>query len=153
MLPRCLVFSGLILVLLRPSPDLLQVGRNISVVTDNQLQNATCILCSVDVSGHIPGHVRAFAGNVSVSGWVNGNILVFGGNVSLAAGSVASGSVVIIGGHLLQDPAAKCSQHTVLPPIIFLPVILLICVIMGGLIRLTRRSIRGPIVFPPLPRL
>jgi hypothetical protein len=153
MLPRCLVFSGLFLALLRPSPDALHFGRNLDVPADQQLRSVSCILCSIDVSGQVARHVRAFAGNVSLSGQVNGNILVFGGNVSLAAGSVTGGSVIIIGGHLLQDPAAKCSQHTVLPPVIFLPVILLICVIMGALIRLTRRSIRGPIVFPPLPRL
>jgi hypothetical protein len=84
---------------------------------------------------------------------VGGNVLVLGGNVSLSPGSVIDGSVIIIGGRLLQDPTAKYSGHTVFPPIIFLPVILLILVVIGALIRLTRRSIRGPIVFPPLPRL
>jgi hypothetical protein len=153
MLPRFLAVSGLILVLFRPSPDVLHFGRNIAVLPDQQIRNASCFLCSVDVSGHASGGVRAFAGNVLLSGSVNGNVLVFGGNVSLAGNSVIDGRVIIIGGHLLQDPAAKSTRHTVLPPIIFLPVILLICIIMGTLIRLTRRSIRGPIVFPPLPRL
>jgi hypothetical protein len=153
MLPRYLVFSGLILALLRPSPDVLHFGRNITVLPDQQVRNVSCILCSVDVSGNISGQVRAFAGNVSLSGLVSGNILVFGGNVSLAAGSAASGNVIIVGGRLLQAPTATCSRHTVLPPLIFLPIILLICIIMGALILLTRRSIRGPIVFPPLPRL
>jgi hypothetical protein len=153
MLPRCLVFSGLILALVRPTPDVLQVGRNLTVAADQPLQNVTCVLCSADISGHISGRVRAFAGNVSLGGTVNGSIVVFGGHVQLAAGSVVDGSVIIIGGHLRQDLGAKCDRHTVLPPIIFLPVILLICLVMGALIRLTRRSIRGPIVFPPLPRL
>jgi hypothetical protein len=41
----------------------------------------------------------------------------------------------------------------VFPPIIFLPMILLIFVIIGVLIVLTRRMVRGPVSFPPLPRL
>jgi Na+-transporting NADH:ubiquinone oxidoreductase subunit NqrE len=41
----------------------------------------------------------------------------------------------------------------VFSPIIFLPLILLICAIIGGLIVLTRRMVRGPVAFPPLPRL
>jgi hypothetical protein len=153
MLPRCLVFSGLMLVLLRPAPDVMQFGRNISVTADQQVRNVSCVLCSITVNGQVPGRVRAFAGNVSVSGMVKGNILVFGGNVNLDPGSVIDGNVIIIGGRLQQSPTARSSRHTVLSPIIFLPVILLICVVMGALIRLTRRSIRGPVVFPPLPRL
>jgi hypothetical protein len=31
--------------------------------------------------------------------------------------------------------------------------ILLICAIIGALIVLTRRMVRGPVAFPPLPRL
>jgi hypothetical protein len=153
MLPRCLAFSGLILVLLRPAPDVVQFGRNISVTPDQQVRNVRCFLCSIEVNGHVSGQVRAFAGNVSLRGSVSGNIVVFGGNVNLASGSAVDGSVIIIGGHLQQDPGATSNGHTVLPPIIFLPVILFICLIMGVLILLTRRSIRGPIVFPPLPRL
>jgi hypothetical protein len=41
----------------------------------------------------------------------------------------------------------------VLPPIIFLPLILVIFAIIGGLIVLTRRMVRGPVAYPPLPRL
>lgn len=153
MLPRCLVFSGLILAMLRPAPGVVQVGRNLTVAADQQLHNVTCILCSADVGGHAGGNVRVFAGNVLVNGSVAGNILVFGGNVTLAGTAVVGGRVVIIGGHLQQDSAATCSRHTVFPPIIFLPMIVLICAMIGGLIRLTRRSVEGPIVFPPLPRL
>jgi hypothetical protein len=60
---------------------------------------------------------------------------------------------VVFGGHLHQDPAAVSHTHTVFSPIIFLPLILLICAIIGGLIVLTRRMVRGPVAFPPLPRL
>ncbi len=153
MLPRCLVFSGLILTMFRPAPDVLQVGRNAIVAAGQQVHNVNCVLCSAEISGNAAGKVRVFAGNVFLTGSVNGNILVFGGNVTLSGSAVVGGRVLIIGGHLRQDPAATCSRHTVLPPVIFLPAILLICGMIGGLIRLIRRSVQGPIVFPPLPRL
>jgi hypothetical protein len=61
--------------------------------------------------------------------------------------------VVVFGGRLHQDPAATSPKHTVLSPIIFLPLVLFICAIIGGLIVLTRRMARGPVAYPPLPRL
>ena len=153
MLPRCLVFSGLLLAIVRPSPDVLRVGRNIVVAADQKLHNVSCVLCSADVAGHAEGNVRVFAGNVSLHGLVAGNILVFGGNVTLASTAVVGGKVVIFGGHLQQDPAAICHRRTVLPPVIFLPAIVLLCALIGSLIVLTRHLAQGPIVFPPLPRL
>jgi hypothetical protein len=94
-----------------------------------------------------------FAGNVFLTGSVGGNVLVFGGNVTLTSSARVDGRVVIFGGHLHQDPAAVSRTQTVFAPIIFLPLILLICAIIGSLIVLTRRMVRGPIAFPPLPRL
>ncbi len=71
---------------------------------------------------------------------------------SPAAPTLAAG-IFIFGGHLHQDPSVGDHPHTVLPPIIFLPMILIICIIIGGLIVVARRMVRGPILFPPLPRL
>jgi hypothetical protein len=156
MLPRCFVICTL---LLAPSlagigqPNLLHVGRNILLAPDQEFHNAGCILCSADVEGRATGSVRVFAGNVFLNGSVGGNVLVFGGNVTLTSSSKVDGRVVVFGGHLHQDPAAVSRTRTVLPPIIFLPMILLICAIIGTLIVLTRRMVRGPVAFPPLPRL
>src|ERR1700761_9058039 len=92
MLLQCLVFSGMTLALIQPTPNLFHFGQNITISADQQVQNVTCILCSIDVRSHLPGHVRAFAGNVVLNGTVSGNVLVLGGNVSLGPGAVASGS-------------------------------------------------------------
>jgi hypothetical protein len=158
MLPRCFVVCTL---LLAPSlagfaqslPNLLHVGRNILLAPDKQFRNATCILCSADVEGRATGSVRVFAGNVFLNGAVGDSVLVFGGNVTLTSNAKVDGRVVVFGGHLHQDPAAVSHTRTVLPPIIFLPIILGICILIGGLIVVTRRMVRGPIAFPPLPRL
>ena len=156
MFPRCFVVCTL---LLAPwlagvaQPNLLHLGRNILLPPGQEFHNAGCILCSADVEGHATGSVRVFAGNVFLTGSVGGNVLVFGGNVTLTSSAKVDGRVVIFGGHLHQDPAAVSRTQTVFAPIIFLPLILLICAIIGSLIVLTRRMVRGPVAFPPLPRL
>ena len=158
MIPRCFVVCTLLLApsltgIAQSLPNILHVGRNILIAPDQEFHNAGCILCSADVEGRAIGSVRVFAGNVFLNGSVGGNVLVFGGNVTLTSNAKIDGRVVVFGGHLHQDPAAVSHTHTVFSPIIFLPLILLICAIIGGLIVITRRMVRGPVAFPPLPRL
>ena len=156
MRPQCLILGTLLLAPSLPvvgSPNVVHFGHNILLPMEQRFHNASCFLCSADVEGRTTGSVRIFAGNVFLSGAVAGNVLVFGGNVTLAGGAKVGGRVVIFGGHLHQDPGAASPARTVLPPIIFLPVILLICAVIGGLIVLTRRMVRGPVAYPPLPRL
>jgi hypothetical protein len=78
---------------------------------------------------------------------------VFGGNVTLTSNARVGGHLIIFGGRLHQEVDTAAAAHTVLPPIIFLPIILLICGVIGWLIVLTRRMVREPAVYPPLPRL
>ncbi len=158
MLPRCFFVCTLLLApwlagIAQTLPSLLHVGRNILLAPDKEFHNAGCILCSADVEGRATGSVRVFAGNVFLNGSVGGDVLVFGGNVTLTSNARVDGRVVVFGGHLHQDPAAVSHAHTVFSPIIFLPIILLICAVIGILIVLTRRMVRGPVSYPPLPRL
>src|ERR1700727_2094010 len=134
-------------------PNLLHLGRNILLPTGQEFHNAGCILCSADVEGRATRSVRVFAGNVFITGSVGGNVLVFDGNVTLTSSAKVDGRVVVFGGHLHQDPAAVSNTRTLFPPIIFLPIILCICVLIGTLIVVARRMVRGPVAFPPLPRL
>jgi hypothetical protein len=158
MFSRCLMVCTLILAPslagVGQSPaNLRHFGRNILVAADETVENASCFLCSAEVNGHATGSVRVFAGNVFLNGYVGGNVLVFGGNLTLTSGATIGGHVFIFGGHLHQDSTTANYPHTVLPPIIFLPLILVICAIIGALIVVTRRMVRGPVAYPPLPRL
>jgi hypothetical protein len=158
MLPRSLILCTLLLAPSLPgvaqfSPNVLHFGRDIVLPREQRFHNVSCLLCSANVEGRTTGSVRVFAGNVFLNGAVAGDVLVFGGNVTLTGSATVGGRVVIFGGRLHQDPAAISLRHTVLPPIIFLPMVLVIAAIIEGLIVLTRRMVRGPVVFPPLPRL
>jgi hypothetical protein len=148
MLSRCLMVCTLIL-----ASNVRHFGRNIVVAANETVQNASCFLCSAEVNGHAAGSVRVFAGHVFLNGSVGGNVVVFGGNLSLTSSANVGGHVFIFGGRLHQDSATATYPHTVWPPIIFLPLILVIFAIIGGLIVLTRRMVRGPVAYPPLPRL
>jgi hypothetical protein len=158
MLPRCFVVCVLLLApsvsgLPQPSKDIVRFGQNIAVASNQPFHNVSCFLCSASLEGHGTGSVRVFAGNIFLNGSVGGNVLVFGGNVTLTSDARIAGQLIVFGGHLHQDADTAGVAHTVFPPIIFLPTILLICGIIGWLIVLTRRMVREPAVFPPLPRL
>jgi hypothetical protein len=157
MLSRRFVLCTLILLpslagVAQSSPNLRHFGRNALVAADETVHNVSCFLCSAEVQGHAAGSVRVFAGHAFLSGSVAGNVLVFGGNLTLTSSATVGGYVFIFGGHLHQDSPAV-PPHTVFPPIIFLPLILLIGAAIGVLIVLARRMVRGPIAYPPLPRL
>lgn len=158
MLPRCFALCTLILVpslagVAQSFPNLRHFGRNIVVAPDQTVHDATCFLCSAEVKGHATGGMHVFAGNVFLNGSVAGNVLIFGGNLTLTGSAAIGGHVLIFGGHLQQGSAPIDHPPTVFAPIIFLPIILVICATIGGLIVLTRRMVRGPIAYPPLPRL
>lgn len=157
-LPRCFVFCTLILA---PSlggvgqsiPNLSQFGRNLTVASNQTVHDAVCFLCSAAVDGQVTGSVHVFAGNVFLNSHVTGNVLVFGGNLSLTSGASVNGHVLIFGGHLHQDSATMADPPRVISALVFLPIILMISLVIGGLIVLTRRMVRGPVAYPPLPRL
>ena len=158
MLSRCLMVCTLILAPSLPgdaqsSANVRHFGRNVLVAPGETIRNISCFLCSAEVNGRATGSVRVFAGHVFLNGSVGGNVLVFGGNLTLTSSAAIGGHVFIFGGRLHQDSTSANYSHTVLPPIIFLPLILIIFVIIGGLIVLTRRMVRGPVAYPPLPRL
>jgi hypothetical protein len=160
MLPRRLLLCALLLLPL-PSPtgvaespqNAFRFGRNIVVVPGQIFANATCLLCSAEVDGRATGSVRVFSGNVFLNGPVAGDVLVFGGNAILTNNARVGGRLVVFGGRLHQYPAAITHATTVLPPIIFLPLLLLLCVMIAGLIFVTRRARRDAGGYPRLRRL
>jgi hypothetical protein len=159
MFSRCLMVCTLTLApalagIGRSPANVRHFGRNILVAAGETVQNVSCFLCSAEVNGHVTGSVRVFAGHVFLNGSVGGNVVVFGGNLTLTSSSAAiGGHVFIFGGRLRHDSSTANYPHTVLPPIIFLPLILIVFAIIGSLIVLTRRMVRGPVAYPPLPRL
>ena len=97
--------------------------------------------------------MRVFAGNVFLNGAVAGDVLVLAATLPSPAAPKSAAAWSSSGDTWHQDRAAISLRHTVLSPNRFLPMVLVIAAIIEGLIVLTRRMVRGPVTFPPLPRL
>jgi hypothetical protein len=134
-------------------PNLKRFGHNATVAPNETLQDVSCVLCSVAVNGNVSGNVHVFAGDVLLDGKVAGNVLVVGGNLSVTSRAQTEGSVIVFGGHLRDGSFPLTHPPRVISALIFLPALLILCIGIGTLIRLTRRMVRGPLVYPPLPRL
>jgi hypothetical protein len=134
-------------------PNLKVFGHNVTVGPNETVHDVSCVLCSAALSGHVSGNVHVYAGNVLLDGKIAGNVLVVGGNLSVTSRAQADGSVMIFGGHLRDGSAPLAHPPRVISALIFLPALFVVCMAIGGLIVLTRRMVRGPLVYPPLPRL
>ena len=88
--------------------DRTQVGSNISIGPDEEVNEATCFGCSIRVRGHVSGDVTAFGGSVVVEdqGQVGGDTTVFGGDVRIDREVKLGGDVTVFGGRIRRDPAA-----------------------------------------------
>jgi hypothetical protein len=95
------------------------VGQDIFVASGQQVHNATCLFCSVQVEGDLTGRVFVLFGSLNVSGQVRrsatvivgnavvdsqarigGDTVVLGGNAVYEADESLSGSAYVLGGHL-----------------------------------------------------
>ena len=82
--------------------DRTQVGSNISIGPDEEVNEATCFGCSIRVRGHVSGDVTAFGGSVVVEdqGQVGGDTTVFGGDVRIDREVKLGGDVTVFGGRI-----------------------------------------------------
>ncbi len=97
-------------------------GQDIFVASGQQIHNAICVFCSVQVEGDLTGRVLVLFGSLNVTGrvergatvvWGNavvdsqarigGNTVVLGGNAVYETDESISGSAYVLGGHLSQD--------------------------------------------------
>ena len=105
------------------------VGQNLFIAQGQQIANATCVFCSMQVEGDVSGRVLVLFGNLSVTGRIGGSATVLDGNAVLDAQArvlgdtlvlfgnavyesddVLSGSAYVLGGHA-SSFAAREQQH------------------------------------------
>lgn len=106
------------------------VGQDVFVAAGQQVHNATCLFCSVQVEGDLTGHVFVLFGNLNVSGqvrksatviWGNavvdsqarigGDTVVLGGNAVYETDESLSGSAYVVGGHLSHVSRPNAQGH------------------------------------------
>lgn len=139
------------------------VGQDIFVAAGQQVHNAVCLFCSVQVEGDLTGHVFVLFGNLNVSGQVRrsatviwGNAVVdsqarIGGDTTVLVGNAVyetdeslSGSVYVLGGHLSHVPSTSGpgAHRMSVGPLFFLLLAVLVLVLLSFLVlpRIRRRS-------------
>lgn len=108
-----LIFAGLIFFVALSSAafadrDRTQVGHTISVGPDEDVGDATCFGCSIQVRGHVTGDVTAFGGSIVVEdrGQVGGDATAFGGDIRVDKEAKVARDVTVFGGRIRRDPAS-----------------------------------------------
>lgn len=79
------------------------VGEDVFVAAGQQVHNATCLFCSVQVEGDLTGHVLVLFGNLNVSGQVRGRATVIWGNAVVDSQARIGGDTVVLGGNAVYE--------------------------------------------------
>ena len=79
------------------------VGQDIFVAAGQQVHDATCVFCSVQVEGNLTGRVVVLFGSLNVSGQVRGGATVLGGNAVVDAQARVGGDAVVLGGNAVYE--------------------------------------------------
>jgi len=79
------------------------VGQDIFVAAGQQVHNATCFFCSVQVEGDLTGHVFVLFGSLNVSGQVRRNATVIVGNAVVDSQARIGGDTVVLGGNAVYE--------------------------------------------------
>ena len=141
------------------------LGQDIFVAAGQQVHNATCLFCSVQVEGDLTGHVFVLFGSLNVSGqvrrsatviWGNavvdsqarigGDTVVLWGNAVYETDESLSGSAYVLGGHMSHVSKASAegrSPHRVsVGPLFFCLLGVLVLLLLSLLIvpRIRRRA-------------
>lgn len=107
-----------LLFLALPAAALAQPGGNrtyfnqdIFVAQGQQIHNAVCFFCSVQVEGDLTGHVLVLFGSLNITGRVNGGAVVVGGNAVIDSQARLEGNAVVVGGNAVYETDESISGN------------------------------------------
>jgi hypothetical protein len=79
------------------------VREDVFVSAGQQVHNATCFFCSVQVEGDLTGNAFVLFGNLNVSGQVRGNATVIWGNVVVDSQARIGGDTAVLVGNAVYE--------------------------------------------------
>lgn len=86
-------------------------NQDIFVGQGQQIHNATCIFCSVQVEGDVTGRVLVLFGNLNITGRIQGRATVIGGNTVIDSQARVGGSAMVIGGNAVYESEESISGN------------------------------------------
>jgi carbonic anhydrase/acetyltransferase-like protein (isoleucine patch superfamily) len=95
----------------QPPGNRTYIGQDIFIASGQQVHNATCLFCSVQVEGSLTGHAVVLFGNLSVSGWVRQGATVVGGNAVIDSQARIGGDTVVLGGNAVYETDESISGN------------------------------------------
>ena len=135
--------------------DVVQFGNDIVVRGGEDVHDAVCFLCSIEIDGTVNGDTVAFLGNIRVRGHAQHDAVAFLGNVSLGEGASIERDVVVFAGNLRIGPGATVGNNRVVFPfVLFLMPFLMVAAFVGLIVWGIRALVyRNRPVYPmPPPR-
>jgi len=121
------------------------IGQDIFVAAGQQVHNAICLFCSVQVEGDLTGHAFVLFGNLNVTGRVDKSAMIIGGNAVFDSQARIGGDAVVLGGNAVYEADESISGSAyVLGGHLSK---------MGGHVASHRRVSMGPVLFCSLAAL
>ncbi len=114
--------------------DFVQFGNDIVVRNGEEVHDAVCFLCSIEIDGTVNGDTVAFLGNIHVRGHAQRDAVVFLGNVTLGENASIEHDVVVFAGNLRLGPGASVGNDRVVFPFVLLLMPFLLVAAFVGLI-------------------
>ena len=85
--------------------------EDIFVAQGQQIHNAVCLFCSVQVEGDLTGHVFVLFGSLNLTGQVNGGAMVIGGNAVIDSQARLGGNALVVGGNAVYETDESISGN------------------------------------------
>jgi UDP-3-O-[3-hydroxymyristoyl] glucosamine N-acyltransferase len=79
------------------------IGQDVFVAAGQEVHNATCLFCSVQVEGDLTGRAIVLFGNLNVSGQVRRSATIVGGNAVIDSQARIGGDTVVLGGNAVYE--------------------------------------------------
>jgi hypothetical protein len=131
--------------------DRVSFMRDITVSSDEQVQDTVCFLCSIRIEGPVHQDAVAFLGNIHADAPISGDAVAFLGNINLGAGSRVGGDCVAFLGSVTQHGSGQVGGDLVQIPfgLILVPILVFVCLVY--IIRSLVRRAYVPYPMPPPP--
>ena len=117
-------------------------GQDIFVASGQQVHNAVCVFCSVQVEGDLTGRALVLFGSLNVTGRIDRSATVIGGNAVVDSQARIGGNTIVLGGNAVYetDDSITGSAYVLGGHLSK----------MGGHVKSTRRVSVSPLVFSAL---
>ncbi len=135
----------------RAEGDRVSFMHDITISSDEDVQDAVCFLCSIHIEGLVHQDAVAFLGSIHADAPIQGDAVVFLGNISLGADAHVGGDCVAFLGSVMQHGSGQVGQDLVQFPLAL--ILVPICFFIGlvYLIRSLVRRAYAPYPMPPPP--